>query len=80
VVGSIDVMNIHVENSRAKRAGAMGGSDGTIAEPRAISATPEDECPHDDFAELRVGLHQREEMLAVHLDDVALLHRAHVHQ
>ena len=41
---------------------------------------PQDEGSHEDFAQLAVGLHKRDQMLAIQLDHVAGLARADSHQ
>jgi hypothetical protein len=43
----------------------------TSPKPRAISwVPPEDECPQQDLAELRVGLRKGEPLFAIELDDL----------
>ena len=47
--------------------------DGGVARPVASRnqlAAPEDECPQQDLAELRVGLHNGEPLFAIELDDL----------
>ena len=40
----------------------------------------QDEGAHQDLAQLAVGLHQRQQVLAIELDHLAGLGRAHAHE
>ena len=66
----------------AQRAGAVSGSDEHgIAEPaRHQRDAPQDKGAHDDFAQVGVGLDQRQQLLAIHLDHFARFHGASAHQ
>ena len=57
----------------AQRAGAMrrAGHDDVAEAAGDERAAPEDEGPHEDLAQLGVGLHEREELLPIELDHLA---------
>ena len=59
----------------AQRAGAMSRpNEHDIAEPVRDQLHPaQDEGPHDDLAELAVGLHERQQLFAIQLDHFARL-------
>jgi hypothetical protein len=66
----------------AERSGAMAGSDEhDVSEPvRDQLQATKDESPHQDLAELGVGLHERQQVFAIQLDHFARLTGARVGQ
>jgi len=57
----------------AQRTGAVGGTNKdhiAVAAGNQLHA-PEDERPHEDFAQLGVGLHERQELFAIQFDHFA---------
>ena len=57
----------------AQRTGAVGGTNKDhIAVPSGNQLhAPKDECPHEDFAQLGVVLHERQELFAIQFDHFA---------
>ena len=71
---------LRVRNSLdAERARGMTRPDEhDVADPVRDQLHPtEDEGPHEDLAQLAVGLHEREHVVAIELDHRARLPRAH---
>ncbi len=70
------------ELPRPQRRGAeVRSQEHHVADPVRDQLQPaEDERPHEDVAELGVGLHEREQALAVELDHLARLGRARPHE
>ena len=66
----------------AKRSGGMARADEHQVSnaPRNQFHPPQDEGPHEDFAQLAVGLHKSQQLIAVQLNDFAGLARAKSHQ
>src|SRR5258707_10920730 len=63
-----------------KRSGTMNRSDEHhISEsPRDELDSAEDERPHEDIAQLTVGLHERKQLFAIDLDHFARLGRSYL--
>ena len=66
----------------SKRSGGMARADEHEVSdaPRNQFHPPQDEGPHEDFAQLAVGLHKSKQLIAVQLNDLAGLARAKSHQ
>src|SRR5207237_2907367 len=49
----------------------IGSDEQHVSAPALEELRPaEEKCAHDHFAQLRIGLHQRDELLPLHLDDL----------